>query len=70
MSKKYNILTREDRALLIRVKNLLEGVIETLDIAADKTLMKAIGDAEADVNSGRTRNYDEFTGDLKKSGTL
>ena len=70
MSKKYNSLTREDRALLIRVKILLEGVIETLDIAADKTLMKAIGDAEADVKSGRTRNYDEFIGDLKKSGTL
>ncbi|MHA1264424.1 MAG: hypothetical protein ACTSRS_04235 [Candidatus Helarchaeota archaeon] len=70
MSEHDRLLTNEDRALLLRVSNLLEEFIETLDILEAEELMKSIKEAEEDVKIGRTRNYDEFMRELKKSGDI
>ena len=40
------LLTDEDRALLLKVSNLLEEIIETLDILEDEEAMKSIKQAE------------------------
>ena len=36
------LLTDEDRALLLRVSNLLEELIETLEVLEDEETMKSI----------------------------
>jgi len=64
------LLTDEDRALLLRVSNLLEELIETLEVLEDEETMKAIKKAEEDVRAGRVRDYDEFLKEPKKVGGI
>ena len=68
MSEYGSLLTDEDRTLLLRVSSLLEEVIETFDILKYEETMMAIREAQDDVKAGRVRGYDEFIGELKKSG--
>ncbi|HDI01251.1 MAG TPA: hypothetical protein ENF78_02360 [Candidatus Bathyarchaeota archaeon] len=63
-----SLLTDEDRELLRRVHALLEEVLETLEILADKELMKALKEAEEDVRAGRVRDYEEFIKELREAG--
>ena len=64
------LLTDEDRALLLKVSNLLEEIIETFETLEDEESMKSIKEAEEDVKAGRVRDYDEFLKELKKSGEI
>ena len=64
------LLTDEDRALLLKVSNLLEELIETLEVLEDEETMKSIKKAEEDVKAGRVRDYDEFLKELKKAGEI
>lgn len=64
------LLTDEDRELLRRVHALLEEVLETLEILADKELMKALKEAEEDVRVGRVRDYEEFIKELREAGEM
>ena len=64
------LLTDEDRALLLKVSNLLEEIIETFEILEDEEAMKSIKEAEEDAKAGRVRDYDEFLKELKKSGEI
>ena len=63
-----SLLTDEDRELLRRVHALLEEVLETLEILADKELMKALKEAEEDVRAGRVRDCEEFIKELREAG--
>ena len=62
------LLTDEDRALLLKVSNLLEELIETLEILEDEETMKAIKKAEEDVKTERVRDYDEFLRSRRRLG--
>lgn len=64
------LLSNEDRALLTKVSNLLEEIIETLEIIEDKKTMKSLKEAELDVKTGQIREYNDFIAELKKSGNL
>jgi len=64
------LLTDEDRALLLKVSNLLEELIETLEVLEDEETLKSIKKAEEDVKAGRVRDYDEFLKELKKAGEI
>jgi hypothetical protein len=46
--------------LLHKTKNLLEELIETMDILADREMVEAIRKGEEDLKAGRTRSYEEF----------
>ena len=70
MSASGVLLTDEDRALLLKVSDLLEEVIETLDILKDEDAMRSIREAEKDVKAGRVRGYEEFIAELRKSGEI
>ena len=65
-----SILTDEDRRLLLRVSELLEEVLESFEIIEDKETMEAIREAEEDVKAGRTRSYDGFIEELRRSGEI
>lgn len=64
------LLTDEDRALLLKVSNLLEEIIETFDVLEDEDAMKSVREAEEDVKAGRVRGYSEFIEELRKSGEI
>ena len=64
------LLTDEDRELLRRVHALLEEVLETLEILADKELVEALKEAEEDVRVGRVRDYEEFIKELREAGEM
>jgi len=70
MPRSTVLLTEEDRALLSKVGNLLEEVIETLNILGDEDTMKSIKEAEEHIKAGRVRNYNDFTKELKQSGEI
>ena len=61
-------MTDEDRKLLLRVNQLLEEVLETLEVMSDKETVEATRETEEDVKAGRVRGYDEFVEELRQSG--
>jgi len=65
-----SILTDEDRKLLLRVNQLLEEVLETLEVMSDKETVEAIREAEEDVKASRVRGYDEIVEELRRSGEI
>ena len=64
------LLTDDDRVLLMRMRDLLEEITETLDIAEDEEALNSIEKAEEDVKTGRLRNYYDFVGELKRSDQI
>jgi len=70
MSKGEFLLTDEDRVLLMRVYELLEEVVESLEIMEDKELLRSIREAEEDTRAGRLRDYDEFIEELRGAGEI
>jgi len=68
--KDSSLLTKEDRDLLFKVRNLLEEIVETIDILEDKDTMDSIKEAEDDIRKGRTKNYKDYLVELKKSGNI
>jgi hypothetical protein len=63
-------ITDEDRFLLVKVKGLLEELVETFSILADKEAMARLKVTEVDVKEGRDRNYDDFLKELKQTGEI
>ncbi|HUV54366.1 MAG TPA: hypothetical protein VMW03_04085 [Candidatus Krumholzibacteriaceae bacterium] len=51
------LLTDEDRALLLRVEELLEGIMETLEILEAERAAASLREAEEDVKAGRVMDY-------------
>ena len=70
MSGSGVLLTEEDRALLLKVRDLLEEIIETFDILEDEKTVRSIREAEEDVKAGRVRDYNEFIEELRRSGEI
>ena len=70
MSEGGFLLTDEDRVLLMRVYELLEEIVESLEILEDRDLLRSIGEAEEDVRAGRLRDYDDFIEELRESGEI
>jgi hypothetical protein len=64
------LLTDEDRALLLKVSNLLEEIVETFNILEDEEMMASIKQAEKDIKAGKVRDYDEFLSELKQAGKI
>lgn len=58
------------RALLLKVSNLLEELLETFDVLEDKETMEALREAEEDVKAGRVKDYDKLVEGLKRSGEI
>jgi CheY-like chemotaxis protein len=68
--EKNMLLTDDDRVLLMRMRDLLEEITETLDIAEDEEALNSIEKAEEDIKTGRLRNYNDFVGELKRSDQI
>jgi len=64
------VLDRKQMELLLKTKNLLEELVETLDIMADRGLVEAIRRGEEDLKAGRTRSYEGFIEELRRSDEI
>ena len=58
------LLTSEEKELLTRAANLMEELLETLEIAQDKKLVKDLKAAMKEVEEGKTRSLDELIREL------
>ena len=70
MVEKSTLLTDDDRILLLRMRDILEEITETLEIVEDEEALKSISEADEDVKAGKVRDYDELKGELKRSGEI
>ena len=61
------VISEEDKEKIKSLKELLEGVVETLDIILDEEALKAILEAEEDIKKGRVRRLEEFLNELKEA---
>ncbi len=64
------LLTAEDRKLLLETKRLMEEVLETEEILADKELMTSIRRSREDVKAGRVTSLEQLKRELKSKGKL
>jgi len=64
------VLDRKQMELLLKTKNLLEELVETLDIMSDRGLVEAIRRGEEDLKAGRTRSYEGFIEELRRSDEI
>ena len=58
------LLTSEEKELLTRAANLMEELLETIEIAQDKKLVKDLKAAMKEVEEGKTRPLDELIREL------
>ena len=58
------LLTSEEKELLSRAANLMEELLETLEVAQDKKLVKDLKAALKEVDEGKTRPLDELVREL------
>lgn len=59
------MLSKRDRQLLLETKRLLEEILETEAILADKKLMSRLKKSDEDVEAGRILTLDELKNELK-----
>jgi|GEM_PF-749211 len=64
------VLSHEQVELLVRTRDLLEELIETLSVMGDREMVEAVRRGEEDLKAGRRRGYREFIGELRKSGEI
>ena len=62
--QKMTLLTTEEKELLSRAANLMEELLETLEIAQDKKLVKELKAALVEVEEGETKPLDELIREL------
>ena len=58
------LLITEEKELLSRAANLMEELLETLEVAQDKKLVKDLRAALKEVDDGKTRPLDELVREL------
>ena len=64
------LLTDDDRALLVKVSDLLEEVVESFSILEDEEAMLGLNKAEKDVKAGNVRDYNDFFKELNEFGEI
>jgi hypothetical protein len=60
-----SMLSKRDRQLLLETKRLLEEILETEEILADKKLMFRLKKSDEDVEAGQILTLDELKNKLK-----
>ena len=63
-------LNTEDKKLLLETKRVMEEVLETQDILADKELMKSIKRSKKDLKAGRITDWEQLKRELKSKNKL
>ena len=65
-----SILKKQEIELLVRTRDILEEILESLEIAGDPHAVKALREGLQDMRAGRVRPYKEFIRELRSSHEL
>jgi len=63
------LLRREDVETLVRLRNLIDDLLETVEVMSDEELVWEIEDAFEDVRKGRLTDWQEFLRELETEET-
>jgi hypothetical protein len=61
------LLSDDDRKLLRETRQLLDGVLETLDILSNPREVRGIRQALKEVREGKVRPWEQFAEELKRT---
>jgi len=64
MNELASVFDEDALKLLLKMRDLLEEILETIDILADKELMESISESEMELEEGKTRDFGEFIKEL------
>jgi hypothetical protein len=64
------LLTERDRKLLTATKRIMEEILETEEVLADRQLMDSIRRSKQDLKSERTLQWGQLRRELKSKGKL
>jgi hypothetical protein len=64
------MLTTRDRKLLMETKKLMEEVLETQEVLADKELIDSIRRSKLDLRAGKVVSWEQLKRELKSQGKL
>ena len=65
-----SLLTVEEKELLMKASTLIEELIETLEVSADKELTRDIEEALGEVKQGKTRPFADLLKELGLEGQV
>jgi len=65
-----SLLTVEEKELLMKASTLIEELIETLEVSADKELTRDIEEALVEVKQGKTRPFADLLKELGLEGQV
>ncbi len=64
------LLTAHDRKLLVETKKLMEEVLETEELLADKEFIDSIKRSKQDLRAGKVVSWEQLKRELKSKGKL
>ena len=64
------LLTAHDRKLLVETKKLMEEVLETEELLADKEFIDSIKRSKRDLRAGKVVSWEQLKRELKSKGKL
>ncbi len=59
------ILKKQEIELLIRTRDILEEILETVEVSSDPRLLKGLMEGLRDLKAGRVRLYKDFVKELR-----
>ena len=62
--------TKRDRKLLTETKKIMEEILETQEVLADRRLVDSIKRSKRDLKSGRVLEWEQLKRELKSKGKL
>ena len=63
------LLRREDVEMLVRLRNFIDDLLETVEVMSDEELVREIKEAFEDVGKGRLTDWQEFLRELETEET-
>lgn len=64
------ILKKQEVELLLSTRELLDGILETLEVSSDLRTSKAVREGLKDMKTGKVRPYRDFVRELRSSHEL
>jgi len=61
------LISSEDKQKLREARDILEGLVETLDLLLDEEVIEKLQRAEEDIKKGRLTKWDDFLKELKSA---
>ncbi|MGQ4914432.1 MAG: hypothetical protein ACP6IU_06710 [Candidatus Asgardarchaeia archaeon] len=59
------LISHEDKQKLKEARDILEGLVETLDLLLDEESIKKLQKAEEDIKEGRLTKWEDFLKELR-----